>query len=140
MMAVHTGTGTNNSGQGVNTPSSGGTKRKEIYKYVAPWTVYSMNWSIRADTRFRIALGSFIEEYSNKVQIVALDEDSSDFIPKSTFEHPYPTTKIMWIPDAKGIYPDLLATSGDYLRIWKCTDTQETRLECLLNNVSRFFF
>jgi len=42
-------------------------KRKEIYKYEAPWTVYSMNWSIRPDKRFRLALGSFIEEYNNKV-------------------------------------------------------------------------
>lgn len=42
-------------------------KRKEIYKYEAPWTVYSMNWSIRSDKRFRLALGSFIEEYNNKV-------------------------------------------------------------------------
>lgn len=28
-----------------------------------------------------------------------LDEDSSEFTPRSTFDHPYPTTKIMWIPD-----------------------------------------
>ena len=42
-------------------------KRKEIYKYEAPWTVYSMNWSIRPDKRFRLALGSFVEEYNNKV-------------------------------------------------------------------------
>ena len=43
-------------------------KRKEIYKYEAPWTVYSMNWSIRPDKRFRLALGSFVEEYNNKVE------------------------------------------------------------------------
>ena len=42
-------------------------KRKEIYKYEAPWTIYSMNWSIRPDKRFRLALGSFVEEYNNKV-------------------------------------------------------------------------
>lgn len=74
-------------------------KRKEIYKYEAPWTLYGMNWSIRPDKRFRLALGSFIEEYNNKVQIVMLDEDSGDFTARSIFDHPYPTTKIMWIPD-----------------------------------------
>lgn len=42
-------------------------KRKEIYKYVAPWPLYSMNWSVRPDKRFRLALGSFVEEYNNKV-------------------------------------------------------------------------
>jgi hypothetical protein len=49
---------------------------------------------------FRLALGSFVEEYNNKVQIVSLDEDTSEFSAKSTFDHPYPTTKIMWIPDS----------------------------------------
>ena len=62
-----------------------------------------------------------------------MDEDSSEFSSKSTFDHPYPTTKIMWIPDSKGIYPDLLATSGDYLRDWRAGEP-ETKLECLLNN------
>lgn len=75
-------------------------KRKEIYKYSAPWTLYSMNWSVRPDKRFRLAVGSFVEEYNNKVQIVQLDEDTSEFVVRSTFDHPYPTTKIMWIPDS----------------------------------------
>jgi WD repeat-containing protein 68 len=91
------------------------TKRKEIYKYEAPWMVYAMNWSIRPDKRFRLALGSFVEEYNNKVkifiqrfenfnskfkvQIVSLDEETSEFTARSSFDHPYPTTKVMWIPD-----------------------------------------
>jgi hypothetical protein len=74
-------------------------KRKEIYRYEAPWMVYAMNWSMRPDKRFRLALGSFVEEYNNKVQIVSLDEDKSEFVSRSTFDHPYPTTKVMWIPD-----------------------------------------
>lgn len=57
-------------------------KRKEIYKYLAPWPLYSMNWSVRPDKRFRLALGSFVEEYNNKVQIVSLDEDTSEFSAK----------------------------------------------------------
>ncbi|KAK4337272.1 hypothetical protein RND71_043270 [Anisodus tanguticus] len=68
------------------------------------------------------------------IQIVTLDEETGDFFAKSTFDHPYPSTKIVWIPDPKGVYPDLLATSGDYLRVWKITENFETRLECLLNN------
>ena len=35
----------------------------------------------------------------------------------------------------KGVYPDLVATSGDYLRVWRVSDS-DVRLECLLNNVS----
>ena len=49
---------------------------------------------------YRLAVGSFVEEYNNKVQIVQLDEETSDFVVRSTFDHPYPTTKIMWIPDS----------------------------------------
>jgi WD repeat-containing protein 68 len=108
-------------------------KRKEIYKYTAPWALYSMNWSIRPDKRFRLALGSFMEEYSNKVQVVSLDEDKGEFTVSATFDHPYPTTKLIWIPDSKGQLPDLLATSGDYLRIWKISES-EGKLESLLNN------
>ena len=48
-------------------PNTAPGKRKEIYKYEAPWTVYSMNWSVRPDKRFRLAVGSFVEEYNNKV-------------------------------------------------------------------------
>ena len=54
-----------------------------------------------------------------QVQIVGLEEENSEFVCRNTFDHPYPTTKVMWIPDSKGAYPDLLATSGDYLRIWR---------------------
>ena len=66
-----------------------------------------------------------------QVQLVGLDEESSEFICRNTFDHPYPTTKLMWIPDTKGVYPDLLATSGDYLRVWRVsrclTGSQSTR-------------
>lgn len=46
---------------------SGDGKKKEIYTYDAPWVVYAANWSVRASHRFRLAIGSFIEEYNNKV-------------------------------------------------------------------------
>ena len=75
------------------------SKKKEIYKYLAPWTVYAMNWSVRPDKKFRIAIGSFIEDYRNKVQIIQLDEDRGDFVLRAAFEHPYPPTKMMWVPD-----------------------------------------
>ncbi|KAI8479558.1 DDB1- and CUL4-associated factor 7-like isoform X1 [Branchiostoma floridae] len=108
-------------------------KRKEIYKYEAPWTLYAANWSQRPDRRFRLAVGSFLEEYNNKVQVISLDESAQELKASSMFDHPYPCTKIMWIPDNKGIFPDLLATSGDYLRVWRAGEP-DTRLECLLNN------
>lgn len=46
-------------------------KRKEIYRYVAPHDLYSCSWSMRPEShlKFRLAVGSFIEEYNNKVTI-----------------------------------------------------------------------
>ena len=39
-------------------------KKKEIYTYEAPWLVYGMNWSVRrGKSEFRLAIGSFLEEY-----------------------------------------------------------------------------
>jgi len=42
-------------------------EKEEIYTYEAPWLVYGMNWSVREDKKFRLAIGSFVEEYNNKV-------------------------------------------------------------------------
>jgi len=109
-------------------------KRKEIYTYQAPWLIYGMNWSVRADQRFRLAIGSFEEEYNNSVRIVQLDEETHQFVDNGGFEHPYPTTKIMWMPDQTGNRRDLLATTGDYLRLWNVMDNKSVRLEALLNN------
>ena len=96
-LPVQVNIGTTQRPTGRERPSD--SKKKEIYKYLAPWTVYAMNWSVRKDKRFRIAIGSFIEDYRNKVQIIQLDEDRGDFVMRSSFEHPYPPTKMMWIPD-----------------------------------------
>ena len=64
--------------------------------------MYCVSKLFHLEFTFRLALGSFVEEYNNKVQIVSLDENAAEFAAKSTFDHPYPTTKIMWIPDTKG--------------------------------------
>ena len=50
--------------------------KKEIYTYEAPWLIYGMNWSTRPSPKFRLAVGSFIEDYKNQVELIQLDEDS----------------------------------------------------------------
>ena len=130
-------------------------KKKEIYTHEASWPIYGMSWSVRPDYKFRVAIGSFIEEYKNKVEIVQvccrvprirslvssapylclsgaarccrshtpdsldegssssferyisccrrqLDEESQKFLSRGSIDHPYPTTKIMWLPDKLG--------------------------------------
>lgn len=85
----------------------------------APWTIYGMNWSYRPEKRFRLTAGSFIEDYNNQVHILELNEELGRFEITGSFLHPYPTTKLMFVPDLNGTREDLLASSGDYLRIWK---------------------
>jgi len=41
--------------------------KKEVYEYRAKWPVYGLSWSVRPDKPYRLALGSFIEEYTNQV-------------------------------------------------------------------------
>eukprot|EP01083_Nonionella_stella_P020774 57650_1 len=106
-------------------------KKKEIYTYTAPWLIYGMNWSARS--KYKLALGSFVEEYNNKVEVIQLNEETGTFETRGTFDHPYPTTKIIWAPKQVQCKNDMLATTGDYLRLWRVED-DKIELSSLLNN------
>ncbi|EIE18030.1 WD40 repeat-like protein [Coccomyxa subellipsoidea C-169] len=110
-------------------------RRAEIYTYDSENIVYGLSWSNRRDKKFRLAVGSFIEEYDNYVEIITLDDATCKFTSDAqlAFQHPYPPTKIMFMPDKEGAQPDLLATTGDYLRIWQLKE-DGTQLVKLLNN------
>ena len=95
-------------------------------------------------TQFRLAIGSYVEQYSNSVSIIKkapTDNDLGQSLYKAgEFDHPYPCTRINWTP-AVGIGSrDILATTGDYLRVWSVEDTGDDKggvnvtKECLLNN------
>ncbi|KAJ1817079.1 hypothetical protein LPJ60_005024 [Coemansia sp. RSA 2675] len=110
--------------------------RKEICNYFSAYPVYSLAWSRREDrnSMFRMALSSFLEEPTNKVQIAQL---SPHHDPSHTPERPdfgvvgevnvdYPLTKLLWHPATNGYaQPDLLAGTGDSLRLWECEQTSE---------------
>ncbi|GFR42912.1 hypothetical protein Agub_g3910 [Astrephomene gubernaculifera] len=105
---------------------SNNDRRAEIYTYVAQDPVYAMNWSVRRDRRFRLAVGSFREDVTNYMDIISLDDSGelrSD--PALRFPHDYPATKVMWVPDREGCRPDLLATTGEALRIWRVVEGEE---------------
>lgn len=112
-------------------------ERREIYTYEAPWTIYALGFSQRTEPerRFRLALGSFVEEYTNRVSIVQRKDvgDRAKFVRVAEFDHPYPATKILWSPDATS-RRDLLGTTGDYLRIWSVEEGDEVEMVAVLNN------
>ncbi|KAL9159351.1 hypothetical protein ABFS82_08G127900 [Erythranthe guttata] len=94
-----------------------------------------MNWSVRSDKKYRLAVASLLEQYSNRVQIVQLDNSTGEIRPDPalSFDHPYPPTKLVFIPDKECQRPDLLATSSDFLRLWQISDSG-MELKSLLNN------
>ena len=55
-------------------------KGKEIYTYHAPWMAYSMSWCRNMDERnkFKIAVASYKEEYSNHLSIIQLQSHQSN--------------------------------------------------------------
>lgn len=75
------------------------------------------------------------------LQIIQLDDDRNDFVSRGVFDHPYPATKLLWAPEALARERDLLATTGDYLRLWHVqpvgdgSGDVDVKHEALLNNV-----
>ncbi|KAI9230243.1 MAG: WD40-repeat-containing domain protein [Piptocephalis tieghemiana] len=116
-----------------------GTPRKELYSYHAPWPVYSIAWSRRPGRNaFRLAVGSFTETATNKLQVVRLagpdSEDprrQQDLVATAEANHPYPATKVLWQPYRGGDGPDLLATTADTLRLWQAKPTDDGASESL---------
>lgn len=95
-----------------------------MYRFQADWLISSVAWSNEPGESFQLAVSSYIENYSNRVQLVQLakDDDGEEIKNLHTFEHPYPATKVLWVPksvDSKCSLPRLLATTADYLRLWR---------------------
>ncbi|CAL9758242.1 unnamed protein product [Musa acuminata subsp. burmannicoides] len=92
------------------------------FTFDSPHPVYAMAFSPSSSSAAaaaspRLALGSFIEEYGNRVDVVSFDEDALSFRaePAVSFDHPYPSTKLMFHPHPNS---PLLASASDCLRLW----------------------
>lgn len=79
-----------------------------------------------------MAAGSFVEQYSNKVAVIRYIPEHNAFFKTAEFDHPYPATKVAWIPDEQGNSRDLLATTGDFLRIWHVSNKSKQEDEVKL--------
>ena len=137
MAAPPTTAGGAGTATGLDAPKDNGA---EIYTYEAGWLLYAMNWSHRRDQMLRLAVGSFREETNNTVEVIKLDENTGSFRKTGSFAHPYPTTKIMFIPDRECTRPDLMATTADFLRLWQVNSDDSVSLKALLNSNSKSEF
>jgi len=59
--------------------------------------------------------------------------------PALSFPHPYPPTKLQFIPDREGARDDLLASTADFLRIWHVGPEGVTQRALLNNNKTSEF-
>ncbi|CAK77297.1 unnamed protein product (macronuclear) [Paramecium tetraurelia] len=108
----------------------------QIFTYKAPWLIYAMGFQQKPSPQSRIAICSMIEDVQNEVFILQLDKEQETFSKKAKFNHRYAPTKVLWIPDIEGKYPDLLATSGENLKIWEYDDqNSQVKIKWDLKNV-----
>ncbi|KAK9145843.1 hypothetical protein Sjap_005746 [Stephania japonica] len=101
------------------------------FTYNSPYPIFATALSSSSSSKqsphhpLIIAVGSFLEDYSNKVDIISFDDDDDHHHhtfkthPTLSFDHPYPPTKLMFNPTPQSPDPLLLASSGDYVRIWE---------------------
>eukprot|EP00420_Gonyaulax_spinifera_P017918 CAMPEP_0197911434 /NCGR_PEP_ID=MMETSP1439-20131203/72797_1 /TAXON_ID=66791 /ORGANISM="Gonyaulax spinifera, Strain CCMP409" /LENGTH=340 /DNA_ID=CAMNT_0043533163 /DNA_START=58 /DNA_END=1080 /DNA_ORIENTATION=+ len=105
--------------------------------YETPWPSYSLAWSARSDPRFRLAVGSCIEQETNHLQVIDWNAESNSFEVSAETEHPLPPTKLMWNPDENAVSwqgrPDLLASVSTSLNLWKVKDGQLELLARMAN-------
>ncbi|KAH8816497.1 WD40-repeat-containing domain protein [Xylogone sp. PMI_703] len=104
--------------------------------YLAPWAVYAFDWCkwpAQNHDAGKLALGSYLEDGHNFIQILdsrispTPSESYTPGGPKYGLEftkiaeatHSYPVTRLLWEPrSSQKQSTDLLATSGDHLRLW----------------------
>ncbi|KAI0044353.1 WD40 repeat-like protein [Auriscalpium vulgare] len=115
-----------------------------LLQYEAPWPVHAIDWcktpapgQQRPRSAFRLGIASFTEDYRNRIAVVGLQDervlveddygDYPDFVTLCEANHGYPATCLQWQPSSATTYgwsqkspsTELLATTGDALRVWE---------------------
>lgn len=104
--------------------------------YLAPWALYAFDWCKWPSTgngAGKLAIGSYLEDGHNFIQILdthisptpmdayqpGTSKYNLDFTKVAEATHTYPVTRLLWEPpSSQKQSTDLLATSGDHLRLW----------------------
>lgn len=119
--------------------------------YLAPWATYAYDWCkwpvSGSGGCGKMALGSYLEDPHNFIQIldtqVTPQESAGHGGPSYGIESTktaeatcaYPVTRIAWEPpSSQKQSTDLLATSGDHLRLWSLPPAQPSTVT---NNINR---
>ncbi|KAI9051817.1 hypothetical protein LZ554_004080 [Drepanopeziza brunnea f. sp. 'monogermtubi'] len=121
--------------------------------YLAPWAIYAFDWCkwpAQNHDAGKVAVGSYLEDGHNFIQILdsqitptpsesyvpGAPKYGLDFVKIAEATHSYPVTRLLWEPpSAQKQSTDLLATSGDHLRLWSLPS--ETPAAAPGNSISR---
>ncbi|KAJ5090612.1 hypothetical protein N7532_009296 [Penicillium argentinense] len=131
---------------GSSLPYNGDNQVPTNSNYVAPWPIYAVDWCkwpmTGSSSSFggKLALGSYLEDNHNYVHPnhrhsldptrprytgCASGEIKLDYVKTAEATHSYPVTRILWEPpSSQKQSTDLLATSGDHLRLWSLPSSQ----------------
>ncbi|KDN60435.1 putative WD domain-containing protein [Colletotrichum sublineola] len=104
--------------------------------YLAPWALYAFDWCKwppQGNGAGKLAVGSYLEDGHNYIQILdtqmvptpndvyqpGTPKFNLEFSKVAEATHSYPVTRLLWEPpSSQKQSTDLLATSGDHLRLW----------------------
>nr|AOZ56909.1 transcription factor WD40 [Narcissus tazetta] len=107
-----------------------------VFTFDSLHPIYAMSIAPSPSSSPLLALGSFVENPNNRIDIVSFDTEALNFTssPSLSFDHPYPPTKLMFQPNPNpNPNSTLLASSGEFLRLWKVNDSA-VELRSLFNN------
>jgi len=100
------------------------------YTYELPWQAYALAWAVRPEPRFRLAVGSLLEQERNFIRVIELNEETQRLEKIAEAEITFPSTKLMWKPTGGAFNSaanttmdgQLLASSGTALDLWRLQD------------------
>ena len=119
--------------------------------YLAPWSIYAFDWCkwnvSGGNSAGKMAVGSYIEDNHNFIRIldtqITPQHDAAPGTSPFGIEYnaiaeatcSFPVTRILWEPpSSQKQSTDLLATSGDHLRLWSLPQASGNNLS---NTISR---
>lgn len=120
--------------------------------YIAPWALYAFDWckwAPQGKGAGKVAIGSYLEDGHNFIQILdtqivstppeiytsGSSKYSLDFTKVAEATHSYPVTRLLWEPPSSTKQStDLLATSGDHLRLWSLPSEGQAGYSSSINN------
>ncbi|KAI0399846.1 WD40 repeat-like protein [Xylaria palmicola] len=122
--------------------------------YLAPWALYAFDWckwAPQGNGAGKVAIGSYLEDGHNFIQILdtqiantpadiytpGSSQHCLEFTKIAEATHSYPVTRLLWEPpSSQKQSTDLLATSGDHLRLWSLPVDAQPMHSNSINNKS----